>query len=67
MKIIYDDLTEFAEARLRCEYTRRKSMCHYCPFYDRCAVDEDENLHTMCCDILSMHDHPTEKGGTDNA
>jgi MoaA/NifB/PqqE/SkfB family radical SAM enzyme len=54
MKITYDDLTEFAEIRLRCEYTRQRSMCKYCPFYDRCDVDDNENLHTMCCEILSM-------------
>lgn len=27
MRIIYDDLAEFAEVRLRCEYTRNKLMC----------------------------------------
>ena len=52
MTIIYDDLTEFAEVRLRCEGTRKKSMCKYCPFFDRCQIDDDENLHVMCCDIL---------------
>lgn len=54
MKIIYDDLTEFTEARLRCERTRNKFMCKYCPFYERCQTDDNENLHTMCCDILAM-------------
>ena len=63
VKIIYDDLTEFAEVRLRCENTRHKSMCKYCPFYDRCQIDDNENLHTMCCEIISMQVHPTEKGG----
>ena len=63
MKIVYDDLTEFAEVRLRCEFTRKKSMCKYCPLYDRCRIDENENLRTMCCEIISMQDHPTEKGG----
>ena len=63
MKIVYDDLTEFSEVRLRCENTRNNSMCKYCPFFDRCQVAEDENLHTMCCEILSLQDHPTEKGG----
>lgn len=55
MRIIYDDLVEFAEVRLRCEYTRNKSMCKYCPFFDRCLVGDDENLHVMCGEI--------EKGG----
>lgn len=54
MKIVYDDLAEFTEVRLRCEQTRKKSMCKYCPFYDRCCVDDEENLHTMVCDIISM-------------
>lgn len=54
MKIIYDDLAEFAEVRLRCEKTRHQGLCDYCPFYDRCQMDDSENLHIMCCDILSM-------------
>lgn len=55
MRIVFDDLAEFAEVRLRCENTRKKSMCKYCPFYDRCEVDNDSELHVMCCEI--------EKGG----
>ena len=65
MKIIYDDLTEFTEVRLRCEDARKKKMCKYCPFYNRCQIDDDENLHTMCCDILSMQGYPNEKGGAE--
>ena len=57
MQIIYDSLSEFVEIRLRCENTRKKLMCKYCPFYDRCEVDNDENLHTMCCAIRD------ERGG----
>ena len=63
MRITYDDLNEFSEIRIRCENTRKKSMCKYCPFYDRCDVDDNENLHTMCADILSMK--PTENGGAE--
>ena len=62
MKIVYDDLTEFAEVRLRCETTRHKSMCKYCPFYDRCLIGENENLHTMCCEILSMQKESEVQG-----
>ena len=51
MTIIYDDLVEFTRVRLRCENTRNKNMCKYCPFYDRCRIDDDECLHTMCCEI----------------
>ena len=57
MQMIYDDLSEFVEVRLRCENTRKKLMCKYCPFYDRCEIDDNENLHTMCCAIRG------EKGG----
>lgn len=65
MKIIYDDLLEFTEARLRCETTRESEKCEFCPFCDRCDSLNDENIHTMCCEILSMKDHPTEKGGAE--
>ena len=51
MKIVYDDLAEFAEVRLRCENTRKKSMCKYCPFYDRFDVGYNQNLIVMCCEI----------------
>lgn len=54
MRIVYDDLTEFVEARLRCEKTRLAGECNFCPFCDRCQIDSNENLHVMCCDILSM-------------
>ena len=54
MKIVYDDLAEFVEVRHRCHETRKKDMCHYCPFYDRCDICDVENLHTMCCEILSI-------------
>lgn len=57
MRIVYDDLAEFAEVRLRCENTRKKSMCKYCPFYDRCEVDNESELHVMCGEI--------EKGGAE--
>ena len=61
MQIIYDDLVEFAEVRLRCENTRDSGKCEYCPFYDRCKMDDDESLHVMCCDIESMrYKEPTE-------
>lgn len=51
MRIVYDDLAEFTEIRLRCENTRKKSMCKYCPFYDKCEIDNNENLHVMCGEI----------------
>lgn len=59
MRIVYDDIAEFAEIRLRCENTRKKSMCKYCPFYDRCLTGDDEFLPVMCGEI--------EKGGESDA
>lgn len=54
MRITYDDLAEIAEVRIRCENTRKKSMCKYCPFYDRCEVCDNDLLHVMCGDIQGM-------------
>ena len=54
MRIIYDDLSEFAEVRIRCENTRKKSMCKYCPFYDRCEICDNDLLHVMCGEIKDM-------------
>ena len=36
MKVIYDDLLEFAEAIIRCNDTVRIGKCSHCPFYDSC-------------------------------
>lgn len=55
MRITYDDLSEFAEVRIRCENTRKKSMCHYCPFFDRCEICDNDLLHVMCGDIKGMN------------
>lgn len=55
MKIIYDDLPEFVEVRLRCEKTRQELRCEYCPFYDRCECGDERLLHTMCCEIERSH------------
>lgn len=59
MRIIYDNFSEFAEVRLRCENTRRKSMCKYCPFYGRCAIDNIKDLHTMCGEIERSDNNAT--------
>ena len=65
MKIVYDDLFEFSEIVIRCNDTTRKGKCSYCPFFDRCRIDEPENRHTQCGELA----RPTEKGGesTDKA
>lgn len=57
MEILYDDICEFAEVRLRCENTRRKMMCKYCPFYDRCQRDSSEDLHVICGAIKRSEDN----------
>ena len=36
MKVIYDDLLEFAEAIIRCNDSVRIGKCSHCPFYDSC-------------------------------
>lgn len=51
MRIVYDDLNEFAEVLIRCADTVKKGKCSYCPFYDRCTIDDKENRHIMCGEI----------------
>lgn len=51
MRIIYDDLSEFAEVVVRCADTVRKGKCNYCPLYDRCDVADKDNRHIMCGEI----------------
>ena len=62
MRIIYDDLNEFAEVIVRCTDTVRKGKCSYCPFFDRCDVADKDNRHIVCAEI-----ERSENGkGTDN-
>lgn len=51
MKITYDDLFEFSEIMIRCNDTARKGKCSYCPFFDRCQIDQPENRHIQCGEI----------------
>ena len=51
MRIIYDEVAELAEAAIRCEKTANKGNCMWCPFYDRCKIDEFENRHILCAEI----------------
>lgn len=48
MRIIYDNLVEFSEVAIRCHQTEIEDKCMYCPFYDRCKIDEVENRSIMC-------------------
>lgn len=57
MRIIYDDLIEFAEVVIRCEKTADKGKCMWCPFYDSCQVCEFENRHILCAEIEPPKDN----------
>lgn len=61
MKIVYDDMFEFSEIVIRCNDTVRKGKCSYCPFFDRCKINEPENRHIQCGEI----DHQNENCGAD--
>ena len=52
MKITYDDLFEFSEIIIRCNETARKGKCSYCPFFDRCQIDQPVNRHIQCGEII---------------
>lgn len=52
MRIIYDDLNEFAEIAIRCNDTAKKGKCSYCPFFDRCDVADKDNRHIMFGEIV---------------
>lgn len=51
MRIVYDDLNEFAEVVVRCTDTVRKGKCQYCPFFDRCNIVDKDNRHIVCAEI----------------
>lgn len=51
MRIIYDDLVEAAEVAIRCDKTARKAKCAWCPFFDRCMMDQFETRSILCGDI----------------
>ena len=63
MKIIYDDLFEFSEIVIRCNDTASKRKCSYCPFFDRCIIDNPENRHIQFGEL----DQPSEKGDETDA
>ena len=57
MRIVYDDLGEFAEVVVRCNDTVRKNKCQYCPFYDRCDVADKDSRTIMFADIERSNDN----------
>lgn len=42
--ITYDDLFEFSQIVVKCRNTREKNKCEWCPFFDRCQIDDEKNL-----------------------
>ncbi len=40
MKIIYEDMVEFAEVVTRCSETVSLEKCEFCPLFDRCEATE---------------------------
>ena len=61
MKIIYDDMFEFSEIVIRCNDNVKKGRCSYCPFYDRCKIDEPEYRHIQCGEIQTTENAGREK------
>lgn len=55
MRIEYDDIFEVSQVVIRCNNTANKGMCKYCPFYDGCVVDEDENRAVLCGSVKDIH------------
>ena len=53
MRIIYDDMQEFAEIAIRCNDTARLGKCSHCPFYDRCNRVNPLERHIMFGEIES--------------
>ena len=51
MRVTYDSVFELAQAAIRCNNTAEKGKCEYCPFYDGCTIDEQENRSTLCAEI----------------
>ena len=51
MRIIYDDIVEFAEVMIRCVKTADKGKCMWCPFFDRCQIDQFDLRHVLCGEI----------------
>ena len=51
MRVIYDDVAELAEVAIRCEKTAEKGKCMWCPFFDRCQIDNLKDRHILCAEI----------------
>lgn len=54
MRVIYDDVVEFAKVAIRCEKTVSKGRCMWCPFYDYCHGYDFENRNILCAEIVSL-------------
>ena len=51
MRIVFDDLVEFAQVAIRCNETVEKEQCEFCPFYDRCELDDLDSRHVLCAEL----------------
>lgn len=51
MRVIYDDVVEFAEVVISCWKTAEKGKCMWCPFYKRCPKDDFETWHILRAEI----------------
>lgn len=51
MKIIYDDLKEFAEANIRCNNTANAGQCGWCPLCDHCDSSNIESRRVMIGEV----------------
>ena len=65
MKIVYENIVEFAEAVIQCENTIRYGNCCYCPMFYLCKGRQGEDISeraVMQCEIaqqvLVMKDPP---------
>ena len=54
MKIVYENIVEFAEAVLKCEDTVKKGSCCYCPMFCLCKGRQGKEISeraVMQCEI----------------
>ena len=51
MKVIYDDLNEFAETIVRCNNTADAGQCSWCPLFDRCEIADIESRRVMIGEV----------------
>lgn len=61
MKIVYENIVEFAEAVIKCEDTVKTGDCCYCPMFYLCKGRQGEDISeraVMQCEIAPPKDLP---------